>query len=531
MRVKRIVLDGFFGHRQTDLELPDKGIVAVSGATGSGKSALIEAVAMVYGETLRGTPPWESGVAGTVEVVTDAVRVSRTCTAKGKASLLWCQNNLPATRFESQTKAQDALTAYLGVGFETWRRSCVFTSRGVSAFTGATDAERKRLIESFLGVTRFDDALKYAQQERRAVLEEKARVDRDLAVASARRETAQRVLDQGVPRVTLPHHADIDAAKAAREILSSEAQGALDCWRSAHTQATAAQANATRMAHRVESLRHTHCDYCKQEIPLAGRDKLLADAEKNLSAAESLYAELKAASDAAQDSHTAMQAIVADADREVDRLRGLVEEANRAAQAAARYTALADDVRLYEQHCRDLQEQLDGWTEKAEVWGYAVDGLGLRGVRAKMLGGVLAALTDKTNHWLTYLAPGSGIQVEVRPFTENKSGGVADKIDMQIAGAGKGYGYKGASSGQQRVVDLAMLLALSGIAAASNGLNNPTLFFDEPFDTLDASLRDRVAQCLVEMAADRCVVLISHDEMLKSIPAVKRVVVDGGKVR
>jgi DNA repair exonuclease SbcCD ATPase subunit len=96
-------------------------------------------------------------------------------------------------------------------------------------------------------------------------------------------------------------------------------------------------------------------------------------------------------------------------------------------------------------------------------------------------------------------------------------GGVKDQISIDITGAGGGFGYRALSKGQKRRVDVALLIALAKISHAAHGLTNGTLFFDEVFDPLDDVGIKAVANALLELSKDRCVVVITHSDVLKSI--------------
>jgi len=74
-----------------------------------------------------------------------------------------------------------------------------------------------------------------------------------------------------------------------------------------------------------------------------------------------------------------------------------------------------------------------------------------------------------------------------------------------VHGIGGGHGYKATSQGERRRQDIALLLAFAG---------QGTLFFDEVFDSVDKEGIDAVAQVISELAAERCVVVITHNEDL-----------------
>ena len=161
-----VIRGGFLSHQDTRLALPAKGVVLVRGGNGHGKSALIESVAWgCYGKTLRDETPYPAGAKGEVFVRLANAAIHRRFSPKGvkldwNSELAWrvqgprVENT---TSFLTTSKAQEALTARIGA-FDVWQRTHVLTAENVGAFTRATDAERKRLLETLLGLERLEAA-------------------------------------------------------------------------------------------------------------------------------------------------------------------------------------------------------------------------------------------------------------------------------------------------------------------------------------------------------------------------------------
>jgi DNA repair exonuclease SbcCD ATPase subunit len=163
MKVKRVALTNFFCLKSLRYELPERGVVLVTGENGRGKTTMtIEAACYaISGATFRGTPPKDEG-ATQVELETwDGLVISRK-EAKSK-SLDWSYNGTSPDA-DTTAKSKDALLALTGPP-ENWKRTHVFSAADLLAFSGSTDMERKLLLEELVGLGRFDEGYKRARAE------------------------------------------------------------------------------------------------------------------------------------------------------------------------------------------------------------------------------------------------------------------------------------------------------------------------------------------------------------------------------
>lgn len=536
MNVTQIVLNNFMRHRNTDLRVPERGIVLVTGENGAGKSSMVEGVAMAFwGKTLRGTAPWLDGEGGLATVAADVAVSNRVRLKGGKTALSWHAPDVEAVQYENTTKAQEALSKVVG-DFDLWRCTHVFSSSDLASLLRASDGELKRLLENLLGFDRFEPALKDCRADLGKAKAHQTQAESKLEVLAERRRAAVRTLadtTEALGRLgVLPDFA-ATSAKAAE--LANDVE---DCDRDLdEVQAKIAGRNraAGRAAGEAEAAERRHyafkartsCDMCGQDLSVERMAELARaavqarrvaeDAGRQAAAdIERFNVELTALRETRDLHAKALQRAQATLR---DRAR-LQDEHDRAAQAQARAQAFLETV---DQDLDRAQKDVDKWRQETAVLE-AVEGvLGLRGVRAHILGRAVSGLRDAGNAWLARLA-GPGVTLSVDQED--------DRLNLEIKGFGGGLGYRASSGGERRRLDIATLLALADVARAVRGGGGwGTLFFDEVFDALDEDGIAAVKDVLTELAQERAVVVISHaDSVIAGLPAVVRWTVSDGTV-
>lgn len=517
MRVEAISLVGVLGYSdRATMPLPERGVVLITGPNGSGKSAWVEAVSVaLWGETIRGTPPWHAGSHGEVEVSLTEPRagVRRCRTAKGTVTLSVNGENAATT-----TKGQEALNAVVGAA-ATWQATHVVSAQDVGRFTRATDGERKRFLESLLGLAAFDAALAKCRAELKTVAAEKTARERNAErLAEGRTAEERRAADAraALAQTVAPNPEHGERIVQLQSVLNDlhamrqNASGRADKLRA---QIATAQADVRTAERDNAKFRLGTCPTCGAELTDAQAKCFDADARlsrgltalSDLTAAiQRVDAELRGIDEEEQEANAAW--------REVSREQ---ERANADARARAHAEqVLADSERRLAAYGNDIATETaaaETANARLQLLLDAEKALGLQGIRAHVLGESLDGIQSIANGWLARIA-GSGMRLELSPSTEKASGGVKDAISLEVVGAGGGYGYRAASLGQQRRIDVALLFALADISAAATARAPGTLWCDEILAGLDADGREAVCGALVDLARDRCVVVISHDD-------------------
>lgn len=515
MIIHKIVVQNFFGFKREEVTLPATGVVVVSGLNGKGKTArYITAESWIgWGETERGTPPYAAegkpNVAGLMEVTIKGrpVTVKRSWKGGKKLVEFSVDGNAPV-EYSTSSKAQAALEEVLG-DFMTWRRTHVFSGADAAAFSHADDATRKRLLETMLTLDVFDGPLKEARERLKA----------SSLVLTATAAKAQRIADrramiiQQAKDVKQLIGADVpDVAKLERRIakahsikleLATEQQTIQREMGRAH--AALNQANAE-----LRKVGDGTCRTCGQKLPHA-------DVSAQQKAVEEAQLAAEAASAGAAERQQELRTTIYEMDKAIQEASVQIAGAEKSSKAEAMLEKYRADAIALRDDILTLNVEIAELEYRHEVIEQASKVLSTKGVRSMLLGRALSSLSDLANAYLERLRPGTWI--ELLPTSETKSGKTVDTIALNIHGMGGGWGYKAASGGERKRIDIAILLALSTLAGSDG-----TLIFDEAMDAIDTAGVEAVSSLLLDVSQKRPVVIITHNaELAESLAGATRV--------
>jgi len=548
VNVDSLSLYNFTSHTETRIKFPRTGIVLVTGENGAGKSSIIDGVSWAgWGKTIRGDVPWRgNGVPTcTATMRADDVAVSRS-RAASKNEMEWSREGHADVEYENNTKAQEHLARIIGP-WDLWRRSHVFSASDAMHFTLATDSERKKLIESFLGNDRFDPALKRCRADLKDAADQLQQLVRKRDVAVAALAEMEKALAQAAEAM-----AEIAPLGEAPKLSPGKSVATLSVsLNRAHEELNAANAKLRerdklvtewegelrRARAHYDALIISTCPTCRQPVSDEVRDRAKADFYKVKALAEQHAAQVTAeragtetlVSELAEEI-VAMRAAKSKREREVQAHQHALENHRKAADTRVRLEAALTRSRTEISDMRKklarIEDALDAVTAEVAELEQAEEVLGIKGVRAHILGRSLHGIEAVACAFLARLH--RDLQLELKPYSEK---GAHDSIGLTIKGRGRGT-YKSNSAGERRRVDIALLLGLAAVSASAQGQSAGTLFFDEVFDCLDESGVDAVCTLLQELAQDRCVVVVTHsDDLIGRLSHVKRIhVSEGGKV-
>lgn len=528
MRIERIDLINFMAFDKATIELPDTGLVLITGENGSGKSSCCEAIpAALWNKTMRGTPWWRPKVACSVGLRTNEIDIVRTRTKGGKNEV----EIRGGPSHGTGAKAGKTVADIVSTDFETWRKTSFFSSDAIegSNFSGSTDGGRKRLIETILGLDRFDPALKQCRLEISNLDRQHARAagiiretELEIAAEIRRAEEAKESL-----RLMQPAGEPKDVDDLMREIraVRADSDGAKKDLRRIDRSLASTESEVERLRASLEPLSADECPTCTQAIPEALVARLTAHVAQLEKKAVRERSEIEGDRASLVSEIDEMDDILAHLQSRYREVLAMQKHAAGAASSIARMKRIVENatgsIESYGAHLEAARVELEALSGKRATMGAVEDVLGLKGVRAHVLGSMLLGVEEMANRWLELMG-------HMRISLTSAKG----DVPLDVDGAGGGFGYKACSTGQRRRIDVPLLLSLAKVSAAAHGVEEGTLLLDEVLDSLDEGGVDGISAALNEMAEDRCVVVVSHSEEVGSVlsPAVRWHVADG-KVR
>lgn len=522
MKINTVIANNFGIWKDVTVQLPPTGLVAVTGANGEGKSSIIEAVSHAcWNESPRGPDrAWMDDKVSRAFVELDDLAIKRVRKKKGTPKLSFVHKGKP-DKSATNSKAQDALNAIIGT-FNVWRRTNVFSSADAAHFSLATDKTRKLLFEEMLGLLAFDNGLKKCRKDLSAAQSKLSELRLEANVLGTRIQGLEARVADAAQWTGSEDAPDLEAlreelrlVKKAMDNADAEVRELTEAMRGIGGDAREAKVKAEQARQKASLLCGGQCPTCEQTIgpdlqsalSQAVRDAV-SEADAKAKAAAEERAEMQAELEDVTETRESLLKKVSDISS-----RGLraKQEAERRAQIAATVAAVQTELDGAKTKASELEAELEAAQKEVATLKAVEQVLGLKGPRSSILSGALAGVQAVANARLSQIGA-TGYEVRLRSYKDNADGkSTTDAITLEMRTPKKPHWhrYSAASGGQRRRVDVAIIL---GFAEISQG--DGTLFFDEVFDALDLDGQAKVVSLLRELAAERCVVVISHSESL-----------------
>ena len=524
MHIQRVYLENFGPHDALDVKLPKNGLFLITGQNGSGKSTLVEAVSWaIWGKTLRGASMYRKKQPCLVRVFLDIGVIERSRSKSGKGAVSFTDKAGNCIEFDTAVDAQVALVQMVG-GAGIWRRTHIFSSNDPILFSSASDGDKKRLLETLLGLDKFDSGLaecrkKLAEAKREFQHAEMLKattendVDRLSRLITFQKESLDAFTDGEAQKFVHTTEGAIDAqvVEAVRHLDESHA-GTIELESSKavkQSEFIALRDTAATKKAQFEELKEGRCFTCGQPI---SKENLCTFEKEAMEAHETVEARKVSIRREIRDIDSKLQKLETrkvDTRRELETLRQQkaqlkTQKSRQILEKSAKETKKSHQVQTLK--LAVIQRDVSEKHKESEILKYTEAVLGLKGVRAHVLSNALGGIEAAANAWLG--------RISEKPMKIRLSASDKGSMALEVEGVGGGNGYKGSSGGERRRIDIALLLALADVAAGATHADPGTLFLDEVLDAIDDEGVGLLSSALQEVATRRPIVLITHSETL-----------------
>ena len=181
-------------------------------------------------------------------------------------------------------------------------------------------------------------------------------------------------------------------------------------------------------------------------------------------------------------------------------------------QGASIATRLKDMRAELSDLVEDTMTTLNRRADQLEFW---VEGFGPGGLRSYLIESEIPEINRVATRYAQRLL-GTGARVKLTATKTLATGESREELTVGATIPGCTQSYAGASKGQRKRLDLALLLAFREIVGRRSAKSFDQLFADELFDGLDEAGEDAVVELQREISAICPVTLVTHSDVLKN---------------
>lgn len=499
-------IEEFMAHRKVVFDF-GKRVNIITGANGSGKSTILAALIWtIWGTSER----LAAGEQASVSLKFDDHTLTRTFTKQLQQTVLDGKTSV------GKTRAEEDLAPIFGT-YAAWSRALYITGKKVSAFTSATARAKLLHLENITGVNRINKGYEIANEASKAA-------DRDSYDA----ESALKTREEELERAHTQYRNSIQACESTLKL----GEGL------EYTQQRLSETNeqlvqveeavnrgspiVTRLSEEVKEAKATydalyrdfvHQQQTADKCPMCGVGRLfdpqvgqealcivgdeLRSLEKQLSFEHNRYSNMQGQ----RQSLLAHRKVLEENLVRIANINDVYESQQQKA-----YSNLIEIYRCTAKLVQAKQAAV-GAALKVRVAEAVAQALHPTAVRKRYLSSFVQTIEKAANRYLFAM----GVKYTTRLHLSESS------VVIEVVGLAK-PDYDSASSGEQRRIDIAIMLGMAEVGAAVGTVPaNAPFVIDEAFDTLDTSGVQALVDLAVEISKTRQVFLVSHGA--PSLPA------------
>tara|TARA_Y100000034_G_scaffold127218_1_gene179691 strand:+ start:311 stop:1894 length:1584 start_codon:yes stop_codon:yes gene_type:complete len=500
MKINKLKIQNFYSIRELELSFDDyKGLVVIKGknkdtggSNGSGKSIIFEALIWgLFGKTIRKSNE-EALVNSTAKkkcVVTVTLNNDTVIVRGRKPTKLEFHMGEDILTQESVIETQKLIERILNTNYKVFMSSMVFGQHAKTDFLSATPEDKRVIIRNFLNL---DDIF----QKRDKIKEYKSEANQGIKTITAVLDEHIKSIEQTEGKLgTLEKDKSkfsYDDLNIDLDIVLSLEQEVRDLEGKISTKGASLRTyeKAKKGAEAALKKKDVLCPTCGVKSPVDEKDQ-----KKKASSAQGQITKVSNEIVKLEEKVTSIDIPISSSEyAEYLEYKNLLEKEQT-------YREFIDEVK--EKIIESDREKV-GYINRYEIMRFWEKAFSEHGVIKYIIRNILDFFNNKTNEYLSYLTHN---QFLIK-FDE--------ELNETIINNGKKVCYISLSGGEQRKVNLAVMLALQGLLSLTEKEQSNLLFFDEIAENLDYDGLKGLYILLQELKKEKTVFIITHNKIFKT---------------
>ena len=162
---------------------------------------------------------------------------------------------------------------------------------------------------------------------------------------------------------------------------------------------------------------------------------------------------------------------------------------------------------------KDLRKDLNSNSNLVDIYTFWKEGFSKSGIESMLIDQTLPFLNERVKYYQDLISHGRYL-IKFDTLKETKSGEFKDKTDITVLDAETLTDNKDLlSGGQERVVDISVILTLSDLLCSFKNVSFNILLFDEIFDSLDFQNIQNICNILIKLKQEKTIFIVSHRDV------------------
>lgn len=550
MNIKNVRLHNFMSYRDSTIDFSIDGIYCIIGETGSGKSAIREAIEYaIFGQTNRSDKleelinDSESEMFVELEFsLDDKEYLIKRGINKGSSFIEAGSlqgNTLPETQIKIEQE--------LGFDFKTFLHTTCFEQGKSDAFSLLKPTEAKQMIINLLHLDIYNDCLEEVKKNLDKYSLDRDKVAMELSILKSAVSGLQPEENEDII-ISKINKSELELGKITSEMNGillkkdevvgnqTKLHGLLGQLQSETGSIRGQLSSITDKLKKVLELKaNEKCPLCNTVLLGSNKEEAVKHLTEEQKTLQEILDKGNVNLNKNTESYNSVTATIRQADTEVNRLKNIqtdikltIRESEGLLKRIKEKREVVNknqkDVEVKEKEFLKLQSIIDLFTPLKDVFGK-------NGIPVYIIDKVLPEVELIANDILEKLTNG---KFSVIINTQKESGNkISETFEIKILNQGKQRGYKLYSGGQRFVIDLALRMALSVILARRKNFTIETLIIDEGFSALDLRNRQLVIYAINELYKRfslKKLILMTHcEEISENIERIIKVEMKNGE--